>query len=53
MKAIIFLLVIIGIIIFNTRGELYKILETYNYLSTIKSLDDTNEFNIINGILNL
>jgi hypothetical protein len=45
-------LLIIGIIIFNTRKELYKILETYNYLSTIKSLDDTNEFNIINGILN-
>jgi len=45
-------LVIIGIIIFNTKKELYKILETYNYLSTIKPLDDTNVFNIINGILN-
>ena len=50
---------ILGIVIFNTgnaRDELPKILETYNYLSTIKPLDNinanVNEFNIINGILN-
>ena len=65
-------LVILGIVIFNNsnpsnvKGELPKILETYNYLSTIKPLDNINanananantneninKFNIINGILN-